>query len=245
MGREKLCLSLIYCNRENKTVNYSQSSRQKIVRVDGHLPGFKVFQDSLPPFSASQTSLQWNPITVDWRCGTVGWAGLDPSNQPTFHSPLVTMTTTVGIFLYGNTWRGNPRREKRLSDLFYSNVVLYNPAEVPSWCDVMAMASSHASDSFCCSSQKQKELKRHGSYERHARINNNGFPWKGSGATGIYEKKQRQRVLETVWWERQMSFSVRLNLHFGSVYLNCPGEAEFMATLPLIQHKSAAELPKY
>lgn len=48
-------LSLIYCNRELQL-----KPQIKDIWVDGHLvayfPGFKVFQDSLPPFSATQLS---------------------------------------------------------------------------------------------------------------------------------------------------------------------------------------------
>lgn len=158
MDREKLSCHWLTITGKRKPWT-TDKQQTKDIWAFKHLvvyfPGFKVFQDSFPPFSATQLSLGWKPLTEDWISGTVGWIGPINSSlsQPIFHSPLVLVVTMMSGF--GLTAVSAPMGEQSHTEKprwrLYSKVPLSAPAEVPSWCesDVMAPASSPCSTFTC------------------------------------------------------------------------------------------------
>lgn len=114
------------------------------------------------------------------------------------------------------------------TQMLYSTVQQRFPPGVMSWRWRPAPAArSHASDSFCCSSQRQKPTEKTWQLWAACPNKQHRFPWKGSGATGIYKKRNRGGVCLMGTTDAFLCSS------------------EFWLTLPLIQHKSAAELRKY
>lgn len=257
MDREKLSCHWLTVTGKRKPWT-TDKQQTKDIWVDKHLvayfPGFKVFQDSLPPFSATQLSLGWKHLQ---KTGYLGqWAGSDPSIQP-WVSPHF-------IHLWCWWWRWCPDLDSQLClHLWVNSLTLKSLGDVftprfhsplqqrfPPGASLMSwhwrphpVACSHASDSFCCSSQKQKELKIHGSYVWHAQINNTGFLERVLVRLEFIRSKKGTLSA----WNHLMGvtdvFFMHLKLNFGSVYwYHCSVDADFMATLPLL---STVELLKY